>query len=74
MYNYYCCLLFCYCYYYRSWYNAVVYNGMKEIVVFLDLNQQGINGNSSDSLLRESAINVILSLSIKDKVMIMGVA
>lgn len=42
----------------------------KELVIFLDLNDQGLTGNSSKTELREAALNVIRSLAPNVKVLI----
>ncbi len=52
----------------RAWFNTATEAKPREIVVFLDLNEQGIMGNSSRAELRGVATSVVRSLGTMDKV------
>ena len=52
----------------RAWYNSATKDKVREIVIFLDLNRNGVPGNSTQPDLEEAAINVIRSLSRNDRV------
>ena len=56
----------------RAWFNTVTEAKPREIVIFLDLNEQGIMGNSSRAELRDVAIKVVRSLGTMDKVGVMS--
>ena len=52
---------------YRSWYSRSTLEP-REVVIFLDINTNGLNGPSAVNELKDAAINLIESLEPRDKV------